>query len=73
MVGEADQNPPITIEPTIGGNKSDSGTESDTPTTSSSTTVDAIRMADNRIPKIADYWKKSNISEGNRQAYHDFG
>jgi hypothetical protein len=73
MVGEADQNPPITTEPTIGGNKSDSGTESDTPTTSSSTTVDAIRMADNRIPKIADYWKKSNISEGNRQAYHDFG
>jgi hypothetical protein len=35
--------------------------------------VVTIKMADNRIPKIADYWKKSNISEANRQAYLDVG
>jgi hypothetical protein len=71
MAGEADQNPPSTTEPSAGGNKSDFGTESDAPTTSSSATLAAIKMADNQIPEIADYWKKSNVSEANRQAYHD--
>jgi hypothetical protein len=32
-----------------------------------------IKMVYNKIPDIADYWKKSNISEANRQAYHDLG
>jgi hypothetical protein len=71
MVGEADHNPPVTIEPTGGGNKSDSGTKSDAPTTSSFTTLAAIKMTDNQIPEIVDHWKKSNISEANHQAYHD--
>jgi hypothetical protein len=71
MAGEADQNPPSTTEPSAGGNKSDFGTESDAPTTSSSVTLAVIKMADNQIPEIADYWKKSNVSEANRQAYHD--
>jgi hypothetical protein len=55
MVGEADQNPPVATTPVVGGNKSDSGMESDAPTTSSSATVAAIKMADNKIPDIADY------------------
>jgi hypothetical protein len=46
MAGEADQNPPIATKPTSGSNKSDSGMESDVPTTSSSATVAAIKMAD---------------------------
>jgi hypothetical protein len=46
MAGEADQNPPIATKPTSGGNKSDSGMESDVLATSSSATVAAIKMAD---------------------------
>jgi hypothetical protein len=52
MAGEADQNPPVTTEPTAGDNKSDS-------LATSSTTLDAIKMADNQIPEIAYYWKNS--------------
>jgi hypothetical protein len=72
MAGEADQNPLIVTELAADDNKSDSGMESGILTTSSSTTVAAIKMADNQIPEISDYWKKSNVSEDNRQAYHDF-
>jgi hypothetical protein len=71
MASEADQNPPVITEPTDGGNKSDSGKEGDALVTSSSMTLAAIKMADNQIPEIADYWKKSNVSEANHQAYHD--
>jgi hypothetical protein len=71
MAGEAYQNPPVTTEPTAGGNKSNFKIERDASTTSS-TIVAAIKMADNKIPEIFDYWKKLNISEANRQAYHDF-
>jgi hypothetical protein len=73
MAGEADQNPPVTIEPATRGNKSDSGMESDTPTTSSSTTLTAIKMVDNQISEISNFWKKSNVSEANSQAYHNLG
>jgi hypothetical protein len=71
MAGEADKNPPITTEPIIDGNKSVSGMESDAPATSSSMTLAAIKMADNQIPEIVDYWKKSNVFKANRQTYHD--
>jgi hypothetical protein len=73
MASEADQNPPVITEPAIGSNKSDFGTESDAPATSSSTTLGAIKMADNQIPEITDLWKKSILSEANRQAYHNLG
>jgi hypothetical protein len=73
MAGEADQNPPVITEPATGDNKSDSRTESDTLATSSSVTLAAIKMADNQIPEITDFWMKSNVSEANRQAYHDLG
>jgi hypothetical protein len=73
MASEADQNPPVTTEPATSGNKSEPRIESDASATSSSATLATIKMADNQIPKIANYWKKSNVSEANRQAYHDFG
>jgi hypothetical protein len=73
MARDADQNPPIAAEPATSGNKNDSRTESDNPTTSSSSTLATIKMEDNQIPEIADYWKKSNVSEANRQTYHDLG
>jgi hypothetical protein len=71
MAGEADQNPPVTTELTVDSNKSDSGTKSDALTTSSSVTLAAIKMVNNQISEIADYWKKSNVSEANSQASHD--
>jgi hypothetical protein len=67
MVGEADQNPPAITEPATSGNKSDSGIESDASATSSSATLATIKMADNQIPEITDFWKKSNVSEANHQ------
>jgi hypothetical protein len=57
MAGEADQNPLITTEPAVGDNKSDSETESDAPATSSSSTLATIKMADNQIPEIANFWR----------------
>jgi hypothetical protein len=64
VAGEADQNPLIAIEPSTGVNKSDSRTESDILTTSSSATVAAIKMADNQISEISNYWKKFQRLQG---------
>jgi hypothetical protein len=66
MVGEANQNPPIITEPAAVDNKSDSRMKSDAPTTSSSASLAAIKMTDNQIPEITDFWKKSNVSDANR-------
>jgi hypothetical protein len=49
MAGEADQNPLIATESVVGDNKSNSGMESDAPTTSSSATLATIKMADTRF------------------------
>jgi hypothetical protein len=73
VAGEANQNPPVNVEPTAGGNKTDSRIESDAPATSSSATMAAIKMTDKKISEIYDYWNKSNVSKANRQTYHDFG
>jgi hypothetical protein len=71
MAGEADQNP-LTATESATDNKSDSETESDVLAISSSAIVAAIMMEDNQIPEIPNYRKKSNVSEANHQAYHDF-
>jgi hypothetical protein len=55
MAGEANQNPLNAIEPAIGDNKSDSRMDRDASATSSSSTLAAIKMADNQIPEIADF------------------
>jgi hypothetical protein len=73
MADEVDQNPLVITETAVGCNKSDSGMERDAPVTSSSANLAAIKMGDNQIPEITDFWKKSNVSEANHQAYHNLG
>jgi hypothetical protein len=53
--------------------KSDSGAESTTILTSSSPTHDASLMAKGEIPELTDFFKKTSITEEERQAYHDYG
>jgi hypothetical protein len=72
MVGEADQTLAAADTPTIDEGRNDSGAESNALVTSS-VTLAIIKMADNRVPDMSDYWKKSIITQANRQAYHDFG
>jgi hypothetical protein len=52
--------------------RNDSKVKSNTLMTSSSVTLAIIKMADNRVPEMSDYWKKSTIIEADHQAYHDF-
>jgi xanthine dehydrogenase molybdopterin-binding subunit B len=63
MAGEADQTPHVTDEPIINENKSDFETESNIPTTSSSSNAAAAKMAEKIIPEMVDYWKKTTITE----------
>jgi hypothetical protein len=41
--------------------------------TSSSPTRGVIKMDDEKIPKLADFFKKTIITEADRQTYHDLG
>jgi hypothetical protein len=52
--------------------KSDSEVESVAPTTSSPTPV-VIMMADGKIPKMSDFFKKTTITKEEHKAYHDLG
>jgi hypothetical protein len=72
MAGEVDQTLDATDTPAIDEGRNDSGAESNAPVTSSSMTLAVIKMVDNKVPDMADYWKKSTITEVDRQAYHDF-
>jgi hypothetical protein len=58
-------------------NDDDSGynsvTESATMVTSSSPTRGVIKMDDGEIPELADFFKKTIVTEADRQAYHDLG
>jgi hypothetical protein len=72
MVGEVDQALHAANKPAVDEGKRDSGADSDTAATSSSVTLAAIKMVDKIILDMTDYWKKSSITEGDRQAYHDF-
>jgi hypothetical protein len=58
-------------------NNDDSGynsaTESDAMVTSSSPTHGVIRMDDGEIPELADFFKKTIVTETDRQTYHDLG
>jgi hypothetical protein len=51
--------------------KSDSGVESTAPVTSSSLTPAAIKMVEGKIPEMSKFFKKTTITEGECQAYHD--
>jgi hypothetical protein len=55
MASEADQTPHAADKPTADEGKSNSGMESNAPVTSSSATLDAIKIADKTIHDMADY------------------
>jgi hypothetical protein len=51
----------------------DSGAKSAVMAASSSPTRGATRMAKGEIPKLADFFKKTTVTEDDRRAYHDRG
>jgi hypothetical protein len=72
MAGEADQTLATAETPAIDEGRNDSVVESDALVTSSFATLAVIKMLNNKVPEMSDYWKKSTITEADRQAYHDF-
>jgi hypothetical protein len=50
-----------------------SATESAAMVTSSSPTRGVIKMDDGEILELADFFKKTIVTEADRQAYHDLG
>jgi hypothetical protein len=48
-----------------------SATESTAMATSSSSTHGIIKMDDGEIPELVDFFKKTIVTEADRQAYHD--
>jgi hypothetical protein len=63
---------PITDKPAGDDAQSDSGAESVAPTTSSSPTLAATKMADRKITEMSDFFGKTTVTEEERQAYHGF-
>jgi hypothetical protein len=59
MASEADQTFAAADTPVVDDGRNDSGAESDTQMTSSFVTLAVIKMADNKVPDMADYWKKN--------------
>jgi hypothetical protein len=53
--------------------KSYSEVESTAPVTSSSPTPGATKMADKKVPAMSDFFKKTSVTDAERQSYHDFG
>jgi hypothetical protein len=51
----------------------DSGTESTTMVASSSPTHGATKMAEGEITELTDFFKKTTMTEDDRQVYHDHG
>jgi hypothetical protein len=51
----------------------DFGAEIAAMVTSSSLTRGAIRMAKGEIPELTDFFKRTTVTENDRQAYHDHG
>jgi hypothetical protein len=72
MASEADQILCVTDEPVVNDSKGDFEMESNIPVTSSSSNVAPAKMADKTTPKMADYWKKTTITEADHQDYHSF-
>jgi hypothetical protein len=70
MVSEVDQILHATDELVVDESKSDSGTESDCLAVSTSSNAAAAKIVDKTIPDMSDFWKKSTITEVDRQAYH---
>jgi hypothetical protein len=65
---------PAAANPSVDeGTRSDSEAESTAMTTSSSPTHGASMMVKGEIPKLTDFFKKTNVSEGELQTYHSHG
>jgi hypothetical protein len=62
----------LTDKPTDDEAQSDSGMESVALMTSSSPTLAVVKMADGQIPELLDFFKKTIVTEEERQDYHDF-
>jgi hypothetical protein len=72
MASEADRTLAAVDTPTVDEGRNDSGAESDAPVTFSTMAFAVIKMANNKVPELSDYRKKSAISEADCQAYHGF-
>jgi hypothetical protein len=64
---------PITDAPTGDDTQSDSRAESIALATSSSPTLVATKMADRKVPKMSDFFKKTIVTEEECLPYHNFG
>jgi hypothetical protein len=62
-------NPPIDDD----DSRNDSGSESAVRATSSSPTRGATLMVDRKIPLVYDFFKKTSVTDTERQGYHDLG
>jgi hypothetical protein len=61
MVGEANRTLAAADTPTVVEGRNDSGAERDAPVTSSSSvTLAIVKMVNNIVPEMSDYWKKIN-------------
>jgi hypothetical protein len=74
MPEETATNPPP-VNPPINDDdaRNDSGSESAVRATSSSPTRRAALMADGKIPEMFDFFKKTMVTDAERQGYHDLG
>jgi hypothetical protein len=72
MAEEPSRDPIITSSLADEDTENDSRAESVTATTSSLTHGAAL-MAKGEIPKLSDFFKKTSITDGDRQAYHERG
>jgi hypothetical protein len=68
-----DPAPPVAPSINDEDSGNDSGEESAAMMTSSSLTHSAAKMADGEIPELTNIFKKTIVTEDDRQAYHDFG
>jgi ABC-type phosphate/phosphonate transport system substrate-binding protein len=72
MATETTHDLPITDKPAGDEAQSDYRVESTAPVISSSPTLAATKIADRKVPEMSDFFKKTTITEEERQAYHRF-
>jgi hypothetical protein len=53
--------------------KSNSGVESATPMTLSYPTPAVVKMADGKVPTMAEFFKKTTVTKDEHRGYHDLG
>jgi hypothetical protein len=74
MTEETVNNPPPVNPPVDDADaENDSGSESTVRVTSSSLTRGDALMVDEKIPEMSDFFKKTMVTDSERQGYHDLG